>query len=80
MHACACVCVVTVKYSGAAERAGILRRREGPGSSGTHLDVLLIRVLIILDRSNGLLHLAKDHVQMLIICLPTAQQCKKVNK
>ena len=36
-----------------------------------HLDVLLVRVLVVLYCCDGLLDLAEDHVQVLIVCLLT---------
>lgn len=35
----------------------------------SHLDDLLVRLIINLDCRDGLFHLPQDHVQVLIICL-----------
>jgi len=40
--------------------------------SGADLDVFFVRIFIIFNSSYGLLHLAEDHVQMLVVCLRTS--------
>ena len=47
----------------------ILAGEWGTPTGKSHLDVLLVRVFVILYCGNCLLHLAKNHIQMLIVCL-----------
>jgi len=49
-------------------------QRAGAGVSRVaHLDVLLVCVLIVFDSGDGLLHLAQNHIQMLVVCLRSTQ-------
>lgn len=45
------------------------QRAGNPETRDSHLYVLLVRVFVIFYCGNRLLHLAKNHVQMLIVCL-----------